>query len=101
MKPEALKPDRWIWVIVQSTGGAEQYFGQQDAETGTAFIPAFYEKEDAQQCMGRLVPAQKPPPEVQAVCYGDLARDAAANGFGILMLNAEGEILAKIKSGGT
>jgi hypothetical protein len=92
-----LKADTWIWVIVQDAGGKEQYFGQQDAATGRDFIPAFHQKEDAQRCLGRLVPARHPAVEIQAVCYGDLARDAAANGFGIVMLNADGEILARIR----
>ncbi len=97
MDTQALKADTWIWVIVQNSGGAEHYFGQQDAETGAAFIPAFHQKEDAQLCLGRLVPTRQPTSEVQAVCYGDLARDAAENGFDILMLSADGDILAKIE----
>lgn len=99
VKTQTVKADTWIWVIVQNTGGSEHYFGQQDAETGVAYIPAFHQKEEAQLCLGRLVPARQPTAEVQAVCYSDLARDAAENGFAIVMLNAEGEILAKLEPG--
>jgi hypothetical protein len=34
--------------------------------------------------------------EVQAVLFGELAKDAAKNGFMIFMLDADGKILQKI-----
>jgi hypothetical protein len=35
--------------------------------------------------------------EIQAIFFDELAEDAVKNGFMIFMLNAEGEILKKIK----
>lgn|SRR5512143_1022893 len=90
------KNDTWIWVFVQSAGTAAQYVGQHDETSGVSFIPAFFEKADAQQCLPRIVPASHPPCEAQAVRFGDLAADAASNGFMIFLLNRDGGIIHKV-----
>jgi hypothetical protein len=92
-----LKPDTWIWVVVQDPGGNEQFLGQTDQKEDIAFIPAFYEKEDAQQCFMQMVRQKNKKYEIQAILYEELAKDAAMHGFVIFMLNANGEILEKIQ----
>ena len=91
-----LKSDTWIWVVVQEPGANEQFLGQYDEGRSEAFIPAFYQKEDAQQCLVQLKTEKGKKYEVQAICYGELAEDAAKNDFMIFMLAANGEILEKI-----
>ena len=93
---EELKSDSWIWVVVQEPGVNEQFLGQIDESNNEAFIPAFHQKEDAQQCLIKLQTEKGKKYEVQAICYGELAKDAAKNDFMIFMLGANGEILEKL-----
>ena len=91
-----LKSDTWIWVIVQDPGGKEQFLGQHDKDKGESFIPAFYQKEDAQQCILQLKTDKTKKYEIQAICFDELAKDAQKNGFMIFMLKENGEIAKKI-----
>jgi hypothetical protein len=93
---DKLNSDTWIWVIVQNPGGNEQFLGQYDDKKDVSFIPAFYEKDVAQQCLGRLITEKGHKYEAQAILYEELAKDAAQHGFEIFMLNADGEILQEI-----
>jgi pimeloyl-CoA synthetase len=93
----AQKKDQWVWVVVQSPGGKEHFLGQHDKQQNISFIPAFHSKEDAQQCFVKLVRHKGHKYEVQAILYEQLAKDAAANGFMIFLLNENGEVLEKIK----
>jgi hypothetical protein len=95
-KTAPLGLDSWVWVIVQDPDAGACYFGQVDDRSQEAFIPAFYKKEDALQCLGKFASVKGPKREVQAVCFGDLCQDAAANGFLITMLDADGQLLEKI-----
>lgn len=61
--------------------------------SGVSFIPAFFEKDAAQQFLPRIMSAPNPSCEVQAVRFGELATDAAANGFMVFMLNPDGSIV--------
>lgn len=91
-----IKSDTWIWVIVQDPGANEQFLGQLDKDERESFIPAFYQKDEAQQCLIQLKTEKGKKYEVQAICYGELAEDAAKNDFMIFMLTGAGEILKKI-----
>lgn len=92
-----LAPDTWIWIVVQNPGSDEQFLGQHDQDQDESFIPAFFEKEDAQQCLIHMATQKGDKYEVQAVPFGELTEDAAKNGFMIFMLNADGKILEKIR----
>ncbi|MGD9194024.1 MAG: hypothetical protein PVH58_19045 [Desulfobacterales bacterium] len=91
-----LNADTWIWVVVQDAGGNEQFVGQHNEETNVSFIPAFYQKEDAEQCLIQIPRQKGKKYEIQAVLFEDLSQDASKNGFNIFMLSAEGDILKKI-----
>ena len=91
-----IKPDTWIWVVVQNPGPKEQFLGQQYEDENVSFIPAFFEKEDAQQCLIHMNTNKGDKYEVQAIFYKELAEDAAKHDFKIFILNADGEILEKI-----
>ena len=93
----SIKGDTWIWVIVQDPGGDEQFLGQLDEEHHISFIPAFFQKEDAEQCFLQLQRQKGLKHEIQAVFFDELSKDASKNGFMIFMLNAEGQVLEKIK----
>jgi hypothetical protein len=93
------KDDTWIWVIVQDPGGNEQFLGQHDNEKDVSFIPAFHEKDIAQQAVGKLITEKGTKYEAQAILLEELSKDAAQHGFLIFVLNAEGEILKEITPG--
>lgn len=90
------KDGPWIWVIVQDPGGNEQFLGQHDEEKDVSFIPAFIEKDIAQQAIGKLITQKGTKYEAQAILFEELVKDAAQHGFFIFMLNADGEILEEI-----
>ena len=92
-----IKSDTWIWVIVQNPGANEQFLGQHDEKTNVSFIPAFHQKDVAQQCLLQLTTEKKKKYEVQAIFFKELAKDAAKNDFMIFMLDEDGKILEKIK----
>ncbi|CAB1057752.1 hypothetical protein D1BOALGB6SA_2507 [Olavius sp. associated proteobacterium Delta 1] len=96
MKKE-IRSDTWIWVVVQNPGANEQFLGQEYEDQNVSFIPAFFEKEDAQQCLIHLTTNKGDKHEVQAVLYNELSKAAAENEFMIFMLNADGEILETIE----
>ena len=60
------KDDTWIWVIVQDPSGNEQFLGQHDDEKDVSFIPAFHEKDIAQQAVGKLITEKGTKYEAQA-----------------------------------
>ncbi len=93
---DKLTSDTWIYVIVQDPGGNEQFLGQYDDKKDVSFIPAFYEKDDAQQCLIQLITEKGKKYEAQAILFEELTKDAAQHGFLIFMLNADGEILEEI-----
>jgi hypothetical protein len=96
MKKE-IKPDTWIWVVIQNPGADEQFLGQEYEDQNGSFIPAFFEKEAAQQCLIHMATKKGNKYEVQAVYYSELVQAAAKNDFMIFMLNADGEILEKME----
>jgi hypothetical protein len=61
-----------------------------------SFIPAFFEKEYAQQCLIHMATQKGDKYEVQAIHFGELVKDAAKNSFMIFMLDADGKILQTI-----
>ena len=57
----------WLYVAIQKTGPQEQIVGQTDTEHDISFIPAFMDKESAQQAMFHLHLEKKKKYEVQAL----------------------------------
>ena len=93
----SIKPDTWVWIVVQDPGGNEQFLGQTDKEENLDFIPTFLQKEDAQQCFPQMLKEKGRKYEIQAILFEELASDAAKHEFMIFMLNTDGEIIEKIK----
>lgn len=91
-----LKKDDWVYVAVENPGDREQFVGYTDESSGISYIPAFPSKEEAQACFINLPRQTGKKYEVQAVLFGELAKDAAANRFLIFMLDGEGRIQDKI-----
>ena len=89
--------DQWVWVVVQDPGGNEQFLGQHDQKMDISFIPAFINKEAAQQCFLNLTRQPGLKYEVQAILREELLKDAAAGGFMVFLFAENGEMLKKIK----
>ena len=88
--------DDWVYVVVQDPGGNEQFLGQQENETGVAFIPLFKGKEDALMCMPLMTRDKQIKYEVQAVIFSDLKAQAANSGFMLYLLDNEGRVIDKL-----
>jgi len=86
----------WLYVAILKAGPSEQIVGQTDSEHDISFIPAFLDKESAQQAMFHLHLEKKNKYEVQAIIYEDLARHAAKNGFLVFVLDEEGKVLERL-----
>ena len=98
MESKLVKPDTWVYVIVQDPGPREHFLGQVDEETGIQFIPAFLKKDAATMSLGQFKRRKGSKYEVQAILFEDLGEDAAANGFQIFILNDEGEVQEQINT---
>jgi spore cortex formation protein SpoVR/YcgB (stage V sporulation) len=86
----------WLYVAILKDGPSEQIVGQMDSEHDISFIPAFLDKESAQQAMFHLHLEKKKKYEVQAIIYEDLAQHAAENGFLVFVLDEEGKVLERL-----
>ncbi|MDX1708501.1 MAG: hypothetical protein R3274_07865 [Desulfobacterales bacterium] len=91
------KEDQWVWVVVQDPGGNEHFLGQHDPQTDISYIPAFSDKEVAQQGLLNLTREPGFKYEVQAILRRELLKDAVAGGFTVFLLNENGEVLEEIK----
>jgi len=91
-----MKATTWLYVAIMKDGSSEQIVGQTDNEHDISFIPAFLDKESAQQAMFHLHLEKKNKYEVQAMIYEDLARHAAENGFLVFVLDEEGKVLERL-----
>jgi hypothetical protein len=86
----------WLYVAIQTSGSDEQIVGQTDAQHDISYIPAFLDKETAQQALFQLQLEKKKKIEVQAIIYEDLARHAADNGFLVFVLDEDGKVLERL-----
>jgi hypothetical protein len=87
----------WIWVIVQGDIGKEQYLGQYDPKDNVSFIPGFLTKDEALKGFHLFAHEKEKKPEVQAVRFKELSKDARTNGFAIFILDDEGNLKEKIE----
>jgi len=95
MKAEPEKND-WVFAVIENPGEKENFLGYTDRETEIPTIPIFLDKEDAQACFPRLPQQAGGKYEIQAVLFSELCRDAARNGFEIVLLNGLGVIVNRI-----
>lgn len=91
-----VKANTWLYVVIQKIGQMDRIVGQTDTESEIAFIPAFLNKETAQQAMLHLHLEKKSKYEAQAIIYEDLARYAIEDGFVIFVLGEDGKVLERL-----
>ena len=90
--------EKWVYIVVQNSGQDEHIFGLHDPENDLDFIPAFFNKEDAQQGLLNMPHSSGMRYEVQTIIYEDLSEYAKQNLSMIFFLDMNGQILAKIES---
>jgi hypothetical protein len=87
-----IEKDTWVYVVVQNPGGDEQIAGQRDEAHDIAFIPAFKQKETAQQGLLQMAREKGGRYEVHAILFEDLVQHAAKGPFCIFFLDDSGHI---------
>ena len=83
----------WLWIVIEKQGNVENLFGQYDEEKDTFFIPAFYDRENAEAC---LVLMQKVPErsyEVQAMRAVEVTKAVKNNSYQLFILDGAGRVL--------
>ncbi|MBI9082915.1 MAG: hypothetical protein JEZ11_04910 [Desulfobacterales bacterium] len=91
--PRQIDNTTWIWTIVMDPEKEAQILGQNDTRDDISFIPAFLNKEDAQQGLIQLHCERGRKYEPQAMLYEDLLRYALDSQFLIYLLDGDGKIL--------
>lgn len=92
--------DSWVYVLIQDPGNNEHVVGQEDAENGLAFIPAFIDKDAAMQGIAHMAKEKGHKYEIQAILFESLIDHAKEGNFLIFVLDEEGTILEKFNPEG-
>ena len=82
----------WLWVVVSDKETEGHYLGLHDEEQDVNFIPAFENKEAANECFLQLPREKGKKYEVQAVHIEELTKDAEKAGFSIAIVDGDGKI---------
>lgn len=84
----------WVYVFVaKPSDGEETFLGLFDKEKEVNFIPAFENKEAANECFLTLPRAKGTKYEVEAIHIEELVASAEANGFIVAIVDSEGKII--------
>lgn len=90
---EKEKIEGWVYVIVSDPGENEHFLGLIDKENKVDFIPAFPNKDAANDCFLTLPKEKGKKYEVQAIHIDELTEDATKNGFIVAMVDNNGNII--------
>lgn len=85
----------WVYVLVQGPGTNEKIIAQKDTQKNITFIPAFMDKESAQQGILHMPKKRGQKYEIQAIIFEDLQRYAAEGPSLIFVLDGDGKIIEK------
>lgn len=83
----------WLWVVVSDKDSEGHYLGLYDEGQDVNFIPAFENKEAANECFLQLPREKGKKYEVQAVHIDELTEDAEKAGFAIAIVDGDGKIV--------
>lgn len=83
----------WLWIVIEKNKNEEKLFGQQDAEEGFKFIPAFFDQASGATCLPKLNKVEGAEYEVQAMRSAELIEVAKSNEYQLFMLDRNGKIL--------
>jgi hypothetical protein len=94
---KSIENDTWVYVIIKNAGSNEHLAGLHDDVDNLNFIPCFFEKDHAENCLADMFEDDKDACEVQAILYEELSSYAKKNGFMVYSLDFKGNIINKIK----
>ncbi len=83
----------WVYIVVCDPGKNEQFFGLYNKEQGIDFIPAFQNKEAANDCFLTLPKEKGRKYEIQAIHIEELNQEAEKNGFIVAFVDNDGNII--------
>lgn len=90
---EKEKIEGWVYIVVCDPGKNEQFFGLYNKEQGIDFIPAFQNKEAANDCFLTLPKEKGRKYEIQAIHIEELNQEAEKNGFIVAFVDSDGNII--------
>lgn len=90
---EKEKIEGWVYVVVCDPGKNEQFLGLYNKEEDIDFIPAFQNKEAANDCFLTLPKEKGRKYEIQAVHIEELNKEATKHGFIVAMVDNDGHII--------
>ncbi len=85
--------DGWLWVIVNVKDTDGHYLGLYDEQRDVDFIPAFANKDAANDCFLDLPREKGEKYEVQAVHIDELKEDADKAEFSVVLVDQDGKII--------
>jgi len=83
----------WVYVFVCDPGQDESFLGLYDTEKEINFIPAFRNKEEANDCFLTLPRQKGKKYELQAIHVEELDEEATKNDFVVALVDSEGKII--------
>jgi hypothetical protein len=93
---QTVRPENYLWVIVEKRGGEESFLGLTSAG-GQTFIPAAPERDQGLMLMGRLPAAEAGVTrELEAIHQNLLAKQAKEQGFAVYVVDDQGRILREL-----
>ena len=81
----------WVYAFVCNPGADESFLGLYSKSNDLNFIPAFYTKEEANDCFLSLPREKGKKYELQAVHIEELTKDAEENGYAVVMVDGDGK----------
>ena len=88
--------DDWLYVFVYGPETRANFLGLYNQETKQNIIPAFKNREDAQNCFLELPRQKGEKYELQAVHVDDLRKAAAKNDFVITLVDGDGKVIGAL-----
>ena len=83
----------WLWIVVEQQGNVENLFGQYDEEKDAFFIPAFYDRENAEACLPLMQKVPDRSYEIQAMRAVEVTKAAQSHSYQLFILDGTGRVL--------
>ena len=93
MEEKIENADEWLYVFVCNPGAEESFLGLHNKEKDVNFIPAFQNKEDANDCFLTLPREKGKKYELQAVHIEELNDQATKAGFAVALVDSDGNVI--------
>lgn len=85
----------WVYVFVCNPGDDETYLGLYNEKKDVNFIPAFRNKDEANDCYLNLPREKGKKYELQAVHVEELHESASRNGFVVALVDGDGKVITE------